>query len=94
MFGIGFPELVLIIVIALIVFGPEKLPELARAMGKALAEFRRATDGVKDTVTREVRKLEEEVRTRVEQETIEKRLKPSENDLSDRDKANPNDRIP
>jgi Tat protein translocase TatB subunit len=49
MFGIGFPELLLIIGIALIVVGPEKLPDLARAMGRGIAEFRRATNELKET---------------------------------------------
>jgi TatA/E family protein of Tat protein translocase len=48
MFGIGMPELLLILGLALIVLGPKKLPELARALGKGLAEFRRATDELKD----------------------------------------------
>jgi TatA/E family protein of Tat protein translocase len=48
MFGIGMPELVLILGLALIVLGPKKLPELAKALGKGLAEFRRATDDLKE----------------------------------------------
>ena len=48
MFGIGMPELLLILGLALIVLGPKNLPELARALGKGLAEFRRATDELKD----------------------------------------------
>jgi TatA/E family protein of Tat protein translocase len=54
MFGIGGPELLLILAVALIVLGPKKLPELARALGKGLGEFRRATDELKD----EFRKME------------------------------------
>jgi TatA/E family protein of Tat protein translocase len=48
MFGIGMPELLLILAVALIVLGPKKLPELARALGKGLAEFRRATEELKE----------------------------------------------
>jgi TatA/E family protein of Tat protein translocase len=57
MFGIGMPELLLILGLALIVLGPKKLPELAKALGKGLAEFRRATDELKD----EFRKMENEI---------------------------------
>lgn len=49
MFGIGLPELFIVLVIALVVLGPEKLPDLARAIGKGLGEFRRATDELKQT---------------------------------------------
>lgn len=50
MFGIGMQELVLIFVIALVVVGPKKLPEVARALGKGYAEFRRAFDEMKRNV--------------------------------------------
>jgi len=50
MFGIGLPELIIIMVIALIVIGPSKLPDLAKALGKGMAEFRKATQEIKDSL--------------------------------------------
>ncbi len=50
MFGIGTPELILILVIDLIVIGPKKLPDIAKALGRALGEFRRATDELKENL--------------------------------------------
>ena len=50
MFGISMPELILILAIALVVIGPKKLPDLARALGRAMAEFRRAAQELKDTI--------------------------------------------
>jgi len=49
-FDIGFQELILILVVALLVFGPRRLPELGRAMGRAMREFRRATEEFRSTV--------------------------------------------
>ena len=50
MFGIGMQELLLILVIALIVLGPKKLPDVAKALGKALNEFKRATSDLKESL--------------------------------------------
>jgi TatA/E family protein of Tat protein translocase len=58
MFNMGVPELLIILAVALIVFGPRKLPEIGKTLGKALGEFRKATDDLKNTIEREVR-LEE-----------------------------------
>jgi Tat protein translocase TatB subunit len=59
MFGIGLPELVIIIIVALLVVGPARLPEVARSLGKALGEFRRLADDVKETIEREMTAEEE-----------------------------------
>jgi len=50
MFGIGMPELLLLLAIALIVVGPKKLPELARALGRGIAEFKKATNELKESL--------------------------------------------
>ena len=65
MFGFGMPQIIIILAIALIIFGPQKLPELARTLGKALADFKRATNDFKASI-------EEEVRIEEEQETVRK----------------------
>lgn len=55
MFGsIGMPELILIFVVALLVFGPKKLPELGKSLGRGLAEFKRASDDLKRTIEDEI----------------------------------------
>jgi TatA/E family protein of Tat protein translocase len=55
MFGsLGIPELLLIFVVALIVFGPKRLPEIGKTLGKAMGAFKQATDDFKNTIEREV----------------------------------------
>jgi sec-independent protein translocase protein TatB len=53
MFGIGMPELLLILAVALIVIGPKKLPDLAKSLGRAMGEFKRATNDLKESIQTE-----------------------------------------
>jgi len=70
MFGpIGMPELIVIMVIALIIFGPRKLPELGRSLGRSLSEFKRASNELKHTLDEEIRV--EEQRTAEQQRAPE-----------------------
>jgi TatA/E family protein of Tat protein translocase len=65
MFGsIGMPELIIILTLALIIFGPRKLPELGRSLGKSLGEFKRASNELRNTLDEEIR-IEEERSQRV-----------------------------
>jgi sec-independent protein translocase protein TatA len=57
--SIGMPELIVIFVIALIIFGPRKLPELGRSLGRGIAEFKKATNELQTTLDQEIR-LEEQ----------------------------------
>ncbi len=60
MFGIGFPELLLLLAIALIVLGPKRLPDIAKALGRGIAEFKKATDEFKQTLHDEARATEQQ----------------------------------
>ena len=69
MFGsIGMPELVVIFVIALIIFGPRRLPELGRSLGRSIAEFKRATNELSSTLEKEVRA--DEIRASAPPQTV------------------------
>ncbi len=75
MFNIGFPELVVIFIVALVVVGPEKLPEMGRALARLVVEFRRATEELKRELA-----LDEIEEAREEFTALKKEMKePSEN---------------
>ena len=60
MLGIGMQEIIIILIVALIIIGPKKLPDLARALGRAMGEFRRAADDLKDNLDINGMKAEKE----------------------------------
>ena len=62
MWNLGFSELIIIFILALLIFGPRKLPELGRSLGKGLAEFKRATNELKRTWEEEVKTEEQELK--------------------------------
>lgn len=69
MFGIGSTELLIIIVVALIVIGPQKLPQMMRSLGKGMAEFKRMSSDVTSTLDKEIKSAEKSLR---EEELSEK----------------------
>jgi len=58
MFGLGIPELMVIFVIALVVFGPKRLPDLGRSVGRAMSEFKKASQEFQDSVKEEMKEVE------------------------------------
>ncbi len=58
MFGLGLPEIIVIFVIALIVFGPKKLPDLGKSIGRAIADFKKASEDFQETVRSEMKEVE------------------------------------
>jgi sec-independent protein translocase protein TatA len=67
-FGIGLPEMAVILVIALLVFGPKKLPEIGRSLGKTLRGFQEASKGFENEFKREVEQLEASVQIKAQLE--------------------------
>ena len=77
MFTLGVPEMAVIFILALVLFGPKKLPELGRTIGKAMTEFRRASNDLKATFEREMHTLERE------NESIQASTRKAAQELSD-----------
>jgi Tat protein translocase TatB subunit len=85
MFGIGFPELIVIMVIALVVIGPSKLPDLAKALGKGMAEFRKATQEMKENLAldegiQEMQKATQEIKENL---ALDKQIQEVKDELVD-----------
>jgi len=80
MFGLGIPELIVIFVIALVVFGPKKLPELGKSIGRAMAEFKKASEDFQDSVRTEMREVEREA-------SVKEDIKHLEQSVQDETKA-------
>jgi sec-independent protein translocase protein TatA len=74
--SLGMQEIIVIFILALIVFGPRKLPEIGKTLGKGLAEFKKASNELKQT-------WEEEVRLEQEKETMSKMLKDTSTEVTD-----------
>ena len=86
MFGLGLQELILILVVALVIIGPKKLPDLARSLGKALREFRSATDDIKQSFTIDPIELEQKSRIKKIHSQTPEIKKDSENNKNSLDK--------
>jgi sec-independent protein translocase protein TatA len=78
MFGLGIPELIVIFVIALIVFGPKKLPDLGRSIGRAMAEFKKASEDFQESVRSEMKDVEKAADVKGELKQLEQIGRPSE----------------
>jgi sec-independent protein translocase protein TatA len=77
-FGIGLPEMALIMVVALLIFGPKKLPEIGRSMGKAIRSFQEASREFESEFKREADQIEQAVKTTAELEP--KQIAPAESE--------------
>ena len=99
MFGIGMPEMLLILAIALIVIGPNKLPDLAKSLGRAMREFKKATNEFKETMQidselSEVKKAFDDINEDVK-DAVDLKLEPATKpvDKTDTDEEKKDDRV-
>lgn len=77
MFGIGFQELLIIAIIALLIVGPKKLPDLAKTLGKGFSEFRKATDDITDDLKQTMQSDDEPKNSNNSLKTDHKESKPA-----------------
>lgn len=96
MFGIGMPEMLLILAVALIVFGPKKLPDLAKSLGRAFGEFKKATNEMKesleiDSSMSDIRKSFDQVSSKITSSADEtgSRIVQEEKDTADEEENQP-----
>jgi len=86
MFGIGMPELLVILGLALILIGPKKIPDLARSLGKTMGELRKATDDLKETISEEIDPIKDEIPTKKElEQAVKKQFLQDEEEQSEAD---------
>ncbi len=83
MFGVGIPEIIVILAIALIVIGPDKLPDLAKTLGKALSEFKKVIDGVKESIEEEPAEIEENLDPEKSKSSLSEKEKKLKKDYED-----------
>ena len=88
-FGIGLPEMGLIMVVALLIFGPKKLPEIGRSMGKAVRSFQEASKEFENEFKREADQLEQAVKTTAQLEPKQIKAADAENVVSENHAATP-----
>ena len=90
MFGIGMTELIIILVIALLVIGPEKLPELARTLGKGLAEFKKTAEDFRNTIHENLEVEEEKGKLlKKTEQSKDNKSKNEEDPAKGKDESNP-----
>ncbi len=87
MFGIGMPELLIILGLALILIGPKKLPELAKSLGKTMGELRKTTDDLKETIAEEIEPIKDDLPSKEElKEVLEKQFSGKEQEEGETEK--------
>ncbi|BAY30980.1 Sec-independent protein translocase TatA [Tolypothrix tenuis PCC 7101] len=82
-FGIGLPEMAVIFVVALLIFGPKKLPEVGRSLGKAIRGFQEASNEFQNEFKREAEQIEQAVKTTAELEPKQIEAAPVQHDTAD-----------